>query len=53
VMLARSGAVDAANIVLQNGLGVAAEPALRARMARLQAALAPALQGQTPSPSVQ
>ncbi len=53
LMLARSGAVDAANNVLQKGLGVAAEPALRTRMTRLQAALAPALQKQDAQPAVQ
>jgi hypothetical protein len=53
VMLARSGDIDAANNFLQKGLGVAAEPALRTRMARLQAALAPALKSQSGPPAVQ
>jgi hypothetical protein len=53
VMLARSGDLTAANEVLRKGLGVAVDPALRARLTSLQAALAPALRSQNAPPPVQ
>jgi len=46
-MLARSGDVAAANEILQKGLEIPAEPALRAKMANLQAAIASALRSQS------
>jgi hypothetical protein len=53
VMLARGGDLASANEILQKGLGMTAEPALRTRMASLQAALASALRGQNVSPGAQ
>ena len=51
VMLAGGGEPAEANEILQKGLAYAAEPALRTRMASLQAALASTLRGPNASPA--